>query len=112
VETWGLLVRRAQRRLHRGRGAWSPVVGLGAHTDARLILMLANFVNWIGVRSVHACSPAIVLLSAVGMLVWITIMPVIEAAEQTVLQRVGAVRTARVGCSGSRRLVENAASRR
>jgi len=49
-------------------------------------LFLANIVIWI-VSSIFTLRSSIVLL-AVGMLVYITIVPFIEAAEQTIIQKV------------------------
>jgi MFS transporter, DHA3 family, multidrug efflux protein len=50
------------------------------------VILIGNMINW-SVCSVFALRSSIVLL-AVGMLIWMTLMPAIEAAEQTVLQRV------------------------
>src|SRR5690606_15078979 len=80
-------------------------VGLGS-TPVR-VLVLGNLVNWT-ICSVFTVRPSIVLLS-VGTFVWITLMPVIEAAEQTVLQR--AIPFERQGrVFGFAQMVENAAS--
>ncbi len=104
VETWGLLFAVLSVGFIVG-GALVARRGLGAH-PMRLIL-IGNFVNWT-VCAVFTLQSSIVLLSA-GMLVWMTIMPVIEAAEQTVLQRV--VPFAQQGrVFGFAQTVENAAS--
>jgi len=50
------------------------------------VILIGNFVNW-SVCSVFTMRSSIVML-AIGMLIWMTLMPMIEAAEQTVLQRV------------------------
>jgi MFS transporter, DHA3 family, multidrug efflux protein len=70
-------------------------------------IVVANLVNWTAC-AVMALRPSIVLLTA-GVLVWIVLMPVVEAAEQTVLQR--AIPFERQGrVFGFAQLVENAAS--
>lgn len=80
-------------------------VGLGP-TPVR-VLVIGNLVNWT-ICSVFALRSSIVLLS-VGMFVWICLMPVIEAAEQTVLQRsIPFERQGRV--FGFAQMLENAAA--
>ena len=70
-------------------------------------LLAANLVNWI-VCSVFTLQSSIVLV-VVGLAVWLALIPVIEAAEQTVLQRsVPFERQGRV--FGFAQMVENAAS--
>ncbi len=49
-------------------------------------LFLANIVMW-GICSVFTLQASIVLL-AVGMFVWLCLIPAVEAAEQTILQKV------------------------
>jgi DHA3 family multidrug efflux protein-like MFS transporter len=79
--------------------------GLGPN-PVRLIVVL-NLVNWV-MCSVFTLQASIVLL-AVGCFVWMLLMPAIEAAEQTVLQR--AIPLERQGrVFGFALLVENAAS--
>jgi MFS transporter, DHA3 family, multidrug efflux protein len=79
--------------------------GLGPN-PVRLIVLL-NFVNWI-VCSVFTIQASIVLL-AIGCFIWLLSMPVIEAAEQTVLQR--AIPLERQGrVFGFAQLVENSAA--
>ena len=79
--------------------------GLGRR-PLRLILT-ANLVNW-SVCSVFALRSSIVLLT-VGLVVWVALMPAIEASEQTVLQR--AVPFERQGrVFGFAQLIENAAT--
>lgn len=83
VEVWGALF----AVISLGFIAGGMVVarrGLGPR-PMRVILM-GNLINW-SVCTVFAFRSSIVLL-AVGMLIWMTLMPAIEAAEQTVLQRV------------------------
>ena len=71
------------------------------------VILLGNLVNWV-VCSVFAMQSSIVLLT-IGMVVWLTLIPVIEAAEQTVLQR--AIPFERQGrVFGFAQLVENAAA--
>lgn len=79
--------------------------GLG-RSPLRLIL-IGNFVCWV-VCALFTVRSSIVLL-AVGMAIWMALMPMVEAAEQTVLQRVIPFeRQGRV--FGFAQLVENAAS--
>jgi DHA3 family multidrug efflux protein-like MFS transporter len=71
------------------------------------VVILGNLVNWI-VCAVFALRSSIVMLT-IGMIVWLALIPVIEAAEQTVLQR--AIPFERQGrVFGFAQLVENAAS--
>ena len=49
-------------------------------------LFLANIVMW-GICSIFTLQASIVLL-AVGMFVWLCLIPAVEAAEQTILQKV------------------------
>lgn len=80
-------------------------VGLGSR-PARVVLA-CNLVNWV-VCATFTLRSSIVWLVA-GMLVWLTLIPIVEAAEQTVLQRsVPLERQGRV--FGFAQLVENAAS--
>jgi MFS transporter, DHA3 family, multidrug efflux protein len=79
--------------------------GLGSN-PVRLIVVL-NLVNWIAC-SLFTIQASIVLLG-VGCFVWLLSMPIIEAAEQTVLQR--AIPLERQGrVFGFAQLVENAAA--
>jgi MFS transporter, DHA3 family, multidrug efflux protein len=104
VQVWGLLWMFISAAMIVG-GLGVAKFGLG-RSPLRLIL-LGNLVNWI-VCSVFAIRSSIVLLT-IGMVVWLALVPVIEAAEQTVLQRVIPFeRQGRV--FGFAQLVENAAS--
>ena len=80
-------------------------VGLGSR-PVRFIL-IGNLANWT-VTSLFALRPSVVML-VVGMYVWVVLMPMIEAAEQTVLQRsIPFERQGRV--FGFAQMVENAAA--
>jgi MFS transporter, DHA3 family, multidrug efflux protein len=104
VEAWGLLWGLISLAFIAGGMAVSRF-GLGPK-PLRLILV-GNLVNWI-VCSVFAIRSSIVLV-AVGMIIWLGLIPVIEAAEQTILQR--AIPFERQGrVFGFAQLVENAAS--
>jgi DHA3 family multidrug efflux protein-like MFS transporter len=104
VETWGLLFGFISLGFIAG-GLLVARRGLG-RVPVRVIL-LCNLVNWT-VCTVFTVRSSIALL-AVGMVVWVTLIPVIEAAEQTVLQR--AVPFERQGrVFGFAQLVENAAA--
>ena len=104
VETWGFLWGLISFAFIGG-GLIVARRGLGAH-PLRLVLA-GNLVNW-AVCSVFALRSSIVFLT-IGMIVWLALVPVIEAAEQTVLQRsIPFERQGRV--FGFAQLVENAAS--
>lgn len=104
VEAWGFLWGGLSLIMIAG-GLVVARKGLG-RSPLRLIL-LGNLICW-AVCSVFTIRSSIVLL-AVGMAVWLALMPMIEAAEQTVLQRVIPFeRQGRV--FGFAQLVENAAS--
>lgn len=104
VETWGLLWAFISLAFIAG-GVVVARRGLGR--NPLRALLAANLVNWT-VCSVFALRSSIVMLAA-GMVVWLALIPVIEAAEQTVLQRsVPFERQGRV--FGFAQLVENAAS--
>jgi DHA3 family multidrug efflux protein-like MFS transporter len=83
VETWGILFAVLSLGFIVG-GLVVSKRGLGSR-PLRLAL-LCNLANW-AVCSVFTLRSSIVLLG-LGMFVWLALMPVIEAAEQTVLQRV------------------------
>jgi DHA3 family multidrug efflux protein-like MFS transporter len=104
VEAWGFLWGGISMAFIVG-GLAVARFGLGRN-PLRMIL-LGNLVNW-SVCSVFAVRHSIVPL-AIGMAVWLMLVPVIEAGEQTVLQR--AIPYERQGrVFGFAQLVENAAS--
>ena len=104
VEAWGILFAVISTAFIIG-GLIVARVGLGS-TPVRIVL-LGNMVNWF-VCATFTLRSSIVLLT-IGMFVWLLLIPVIEAAEQTVLQRsVPFERQGRV--FGFAQLVENAAS--
>ncbi len=104
VETWGLLWGFISFAFIAG-GVAVAKFGLGK-SPLRLVLV-GNLVNWT-VCSVFALRSSIVLVT-IGMVVWLALIPVIEAAEQTVLQRsIPFERQGRV--FGFAQLVENAAA--
>jgi DHA3 family multidrug efflux protein-like MFS transporter len=104
VETWGLLLAFITLA-YIGGGIVVARRGLGRN-PLRLIL-IANLVNWT-VCSVFALRSSIVLLT-IGMVVWLALIPVIEAGEHTMLQRsIPFERQGRV--FGFAQLLENAAT--
>jgi DHA3 family multidrug efflux protein-like MFS transporter len=104
VEAWGLLWGVISLAMIGG-GLFVSRRGLG-HSPLRVIVG-ANLAIW-AVCSVFALRSSIVMV-AVGMVVWLALIPVIEAGEQTVLQ--GSVPFERQGrVFGFAQLVENSAS--
>jgi DHA3 family multidrug efflux protein-like MFS transporter len=104
VETWGFLWGLISLAFIAG-GVFVARKGLGPR-PLRIILA-GNLVNW-AVCSIFALRSSIVMLT-IGMVVWLALVPVIEAAEQTILQRsIPFERQGRV--FGFAQLVENAAS--
>ena len=104
VETWGFLWGFISLAFIAG-GIVVARRGLGS--NPLRLLLLCNFVNWT-MCTVFALRSSIVLLT-IGMVVWLALIPVIEASEQTVLQRsIPFERQGRV--FGFAQLVENAAS--
>jgi DHA3 family multidrug efflux protein-like MFS transporter len=104
VEAWGLLFGLISLAFIAG-GLVVARVGLGS--NPLRIVLAGNLVNW-SVCSVFALRPSIVLVT-VGMVVWLALIPVIEAGEQTILQRsIPYERQGRV--FGFAQLVENLAS--
>ena len=104
VETWGVLWGFISLAFIAG-GLFVARYGLGSR-PLRVVLA-GNLANW-AVCSLFAVRPSIVLV-VVGMVVWLSLVPVIEAAEQTILQRsIPYERQGRV--FGFAQLVENAAS--
>ena len=104
VEAWGLLFGFISLAFIVGGIA---VAKFGLGSNALRLVLVCNLVNW-AVCSVFAVQSSIVMLT-VGMVVWLGLIPVIEAAEQTVLQRsIPFERQGRV--FGFAQLVENAAA--
>jgi DHA3 family multidrug efflux protein-like MFS transporter len=104
VETWGILWGFIMVGFIVG-GLIVAKRGLG-RAPVRVVVV-ANLVNWV-MCALFTIQSSIVLLT-IGCLVWLTLMPMIEAAEQTVLQR--AVPFERQGrVFGFAQMVENAAS--
>lgn len=104
VEAWGLLFGFISLAFIAGGIA---VAKFGLGSNALRLVLVCNLVNW-AVCSVFALQSSIVMLT-VGMVVWLGLIPVIEAAEQTVLQRsIPFERQGRV--FGFAQLVENAAA--
>jgi DHA3 family multidrug efflux protein-like MFS transporter len=104
VEAWGMLWGGISLAFIAG-GLVVARFGLGP-SPLRLVLA-GNLVNW-AVCSVFALRSSIVLV-AIGMVVWLGLVPIIEAGEQTILQR--AIPFERQGrVFGFAQLVENAAS--
>ena len=104
VETWGLLWAFIMLAFIVG-GLAVARFGLGK-VPVRLVV-IGNLVNWV-VCATFTLRSSIVLLG-LGCFVWLLMMPVIEAAEQTVLQR--AIPFERQGrVFGFAQMIENAAS--
>jgi MFS transporter, DHA3 family, multidrug efflux protein len=104
VETWGLLWGFISLAFIAG-GVLVSRYGVGS-VPLRAVVA-GNLVNW-AICSVFAVRSSIVMLT-VGMVVWLSLIPLIEAAEQTILQR--AIPYERQGrVFGFAQLVENAAS--
>ena len=104
VETWGLLWGFISLAFIAG-GVLVSRYGVGS-VPLRAVIA-GNLVNW-AICSVFAVRSSIVLL-VIGMVVWLSLIPLIEAAEQTILQR--AIPYERQGrVFGFAQLVENAAS--
>ena len=104
VQTWGILWGFIMTAFIAG-GIAVAKFGLGK-TPVKLIVS-CNLVNWI-VCAVFTVQSSIPLLT-IGCFVWLLMMPIIEAAEQTVLQRsIPFERQGRV--FGFAQMVENAAS--
>ena len=104
VETWGFLWGFISLAFI---GGGLVVARFGLGRNALRVVLIGNLVNW-AVCSVFALRSSIVLLT-IGMVVWLGLIPIIEAAEQTVLQR--AIPFERQGrVFGFAQLVENAAA--
>jgi DHA3 family multidrug efflux protein-like MFS transporter len=104
VETWGLLWGFISLAFIAG-GIVVARRGLG--TNPLRIIVIGNLINW-AVCAVFALRSSIVMLT-IGMVIWLALIPVIEAAEQTVLQRsIPFERQGRV--FGFSQMVENSAA--
>lgn len=104
VEAWGLLWGFISLAMIAG-GLVVSRRGLGRNPVR--VVVVGNLVNWT-VCTVFPIRSSIVLLT-IGMVVWLSLMPAIEAGEQTVLQR--AIPYDKQGrVFGFAQLVENAAS--
>lgn len=82
VEAWGLLWGLISLGFIAGGVA---VARFGLGQRPMRILLLGNLASWT-VASVFSLRSSIVAVG-IGMTVWLALMPIIEAAEQTVLQR-------------------------
>jgi MFS transporter, DHA3 family, multidrug efflux protein len=104
VEQWGLLWGVISFAFIAG-GLFVARFGLG-RSPVRIVLA-GNFVNWT-VCAVFALRSSIALVT-IGMIVWLALIPMIEAGEQTVLQQsIPFERQGRV--FGFAQMIENAAS--
>jgi DHA3 family multidrug efflux protein-like MFS transporter len=104
VETWGLLWGLISLSFIAGG---LIVVRFGLGSSPLRIVLLGNLANWT-VCMLFPLRSSIAAL-VVGMLVWLALVPIIEAAEQTVLQRsIPYERQGRV--FGFAQLVENGAA--
>jgi DHA3 family multidrug efflux protein-like MFS transporter len=83
VEAWGILFAGISFGFIAG-GLYVARRGLGSRPMR--VILIVNFVNWT-ICSLFTLQSSIVTL-AIGMLIWMTLMPLVEAAEQTVLQQV------------------------
>lgn len=104
VEAWGFLWGFISLAMIAG-GLVVSRRGLGRNPVR--VVVVGNLVNW-AVCTLFPIRSSVVLLT-VGMVVWLSLMPAIEAGEQTVLQR--AIPFDKQGrVFGFAQLVENAAS--
>jgi len=83
VEVWGLLFAVISCGFIIG-GLFIAKYGLGK--NPLFAMFAANIIIWI-ISAVFTIQPSIILLS-VGMLIYISVVPFIEAAEHTILQKV------------------------
>ncbi|HEY5698429.1 MAG TPA: MFS transporter, partial [Acidimicrobiales bacterium] len=104
VQVWGLLWGFISLAFIAG-GVFVARRGLGPRPLQ--VVLVGNLVNWL-VCAVFALQSSIVMLT-IGMVVWLALIPVIEAAEQTVLQR-SIPFTLQGRVFGFAQLVENAAA--
>jgi MFS transporter, DHA3 family, multidrug efflux protein len=82
VEAWGIMFAVLSVGFIIG-GLIVSKNGLGP--NPLRIIMLGNLANW--TMCMFFTAQASIILLAIGMIAWMTMMPIIEAAEQTVLQR-------------------------
>ena len=83
VEAWGLLFAVLSCGFIVG-GIYISKYGLGK--NPLIALFTANIIIWI-ISATFTIQPSIVLL-AIGMFIYISVVPFIEAAEQTIIQKV------------------------
>lgn len=83
VETWGLLFAVISTGFIVG-GLYISKYGLGK--NPLVAMFIANMIIWVD-SALFTIQPSIVLL-AIGMFIYISVVPFIEAAEQTILQKV------------------------
>jgi DHA3 family multidrug efflux protein-like MFS transporter len=83
VETWGLLFAVISCGFIVG-GLFISKYGLGK--NPLIAMFAANIIIWI-ISAIFTIQPSIILLS-VGMFIYISVVPFIEAAEQTIFQKV------------------------
>jgi DHA3 family multidrug efflux protein-like MFS transporter len=83
VEVWGLLFAAISCGFIIG-GLFIAKYGLGK--NPLFAMFTANIIIWI-ISAIFTIQPSIILLS-VGMFIYISVVPFIEAAEQTILQKV------------------------
>ncbi len=83
VEVWGLMFAVISLGFIAG-GVYVARRGLGS--DPLRIILLINLCSW-AVTALFTLRSSVWMLG-IGMLVWMSLMPIVEAAEQTVLQRV------------------------
>jgi MFS transporter, DHA3 family, multidrug efflux protein len=83
VQAWGLMLALMSVGFLFG-GLYIARYGLSSNPVRRMLVV--NCINW-AVCLVFVIQPSIVLL-AIGMLMWMTLYPFIEATEQTIIQKV------------------------
>jgi DHA3 family multidrug efflux protein-like MFS transporter len=83
VEVWGYLFAVISLGFIVG-GLFISIKGLGK--NPLVAMFAANIIIWV-ISAVFTIQPSIILL-AVGMFIYISVVPFIEAAEQTILQQV------------------------
>jgi DHA3 family multidrug efflux protein-like MFS transporter len=83
VQAWGILLASLSGGFMLG-GLYIARFGLSANPVRRMLII--NCINWV-VCIIFVMQPSILLLG-VGLLVWMTLYPFIEATEQTIIQKV------------------------